>query len=155
MLCHGVLGYQEDSGPLVDQLCRCAAPGGIVSIMAGNRNAMAVRPALEQRWADALASFDARRETGVLGLPTWATTVEEVSELIRARGVEPLRWYGVWLFVDWLGFGGTELDPGDAEAAGGDGRGRTRSQQARPLPPAQPRLPPGGAQGLSVRRGRG
>lgn len=29
---------------------------------------------------------------------------------------------------------------------GGDGRGRTRSQQARPLPPAQPRLSPRGTQ---------
>jgi hypothetical protein len=28
--------------------------------------------------------------------------------------VAPLAWYGVWLFVDWLEFGGTELDPGDA-----------------------------------------
>jgi S-adenosylmethionine-dependent methyltransferase len=25
-----------------------------------------------------------------------------------------LRWYGVWLFVDWLEFGGAELGPGDA-----------------------------------------
>jgi S-adenosylmethionine-dependent methyltransferase len=26
-----------------------------------------------------------------------------------------LRWYGVWLFVDWLDFSGVELDPSDAE----------------------------------------
>ncbi len=51
----------------------------------------------------------------MLGVPGRADTVEEVSELIRARGVEPLRWYGVWLFVDWLEFAGTELDPGDAK----------------------------------------
>ncbi|WP_344679171.1 hypothetical protein [Saccharopolyspora taberi] len=67
VLCHGVLGYLERPERLVDQLCRCAAPGGIVSIMTGNANAMAVRPALERRWEDALASFDARHETGVLG----------------------------------------------------------------------------------------
>jgi len=24
-----------------------------------------------------------------------------------------VRWYGVWLFVDWLEFGGVELDPTD------------------------------------------
>jgi SAM-dependent methyltransferase len=114
VLCHGVLGYLEHPEPLIDQLCRCTAPGGVVSIMAGNAQAMAVRPALEQRWEDALAAFDARTEVGVLGVPTRADTVEELRGLLRSRGVEPLRWYGVWLFVDWLEFGGATVDPGDA-----------------------------------------
>jgi S-adenosylmethionine-dependent methyltransferase len=114
VLCHGVLGYLEQPEPLVDQLCRCAAAGGIVSIMTANAKAMAVRPALERRWEDALASFDARTEVGVLGVPGRADTVEELSELLRSRGVEPLGWYGVWLFVDWLEFSGAELDPSDA-----------------------------------------
>jgi ubiquinone/menaquinone biosynthesis C-methylase UbiE len=114
VLCHGVLGYLEQSEPVVDQLCRCAAAGGIVSIMTGNANASAVRPAMEQRWEDALASFDARTEIGVLGVQGRADTAEELSELIRTRGVEPVRWYGVWLFVDWLEFGGAELDPSDS-----------------------------------------
>jgi S-adenosylmethionine-dependent methyltransferase len=115
VLCHGVLGYLERPEPLVNQLCRCAAAGGIVSIMAGNAKAMAVRPALERRWDDALTSFDARSEVGVLGVPTRADTVEELSDLVRSRGVEPLRWYGVWLFVDWLEFSGAELDPSDSK----------------------------------------
>ena len=115
VLCHGVIGYQEDPEPMLDQLCRCAADGGIVSIMAGNAHATAVRPAMEQRWQDALDSFDASSEIGVLGVPTWANTVEDIGELLRARGVEPVRWYGVWLFVDWLEFSGVELDPADSE----------------------------------------
>jgi S-adenosylmethionine-dependent methyltransferase len=115
VLCHGVLGYLEQPESLVGQLCRCAAAGGVVSIMTGNANAMAVRPALEQRWEDALAAFDARTEIGVLGVPGRADTVEELSDLLSGHDVEPVRWYGVWLFVDWLEFGGAELDPGDAE----------------------------------------
>jgi SAM-dependent methyltransferase len=115
VLCHGVLGYLEQPQPLVDQLCRCVAAGGLVSIMTGNANAMAVRPALERRWDDALASFDATTEIGVLGVQGRADTVEELSELIRSGGVEPLRWYGVWLFVDWLEFSGAELDARDAQ----------------------------------------
>jgi S-adenosylmethionine-dependent methyltransferase len=115
VLCHGVLGYLEHPEPVIDQLCRCAAAGGVVSVMAGNANASAVRPALERRWDDALAAFDARTEIGVLGMPTRADTVEELSEVLRGRGVEPLRWYGVWLFVDWLAFSGVELDPTDAQ----------------------------------------
>jgi len=115
VLCHGVLGYLDDPVPLIDQLCRCAAPGGIVSIMTGNAKAMAVQPALEQRWADALAAFDARTGIGVLGVRGRADTVEEIGDLIRARGVAPVRWYGVWLFVDWLGFGRVDVDPNDRE----------------------------------------
>jgi S-adenosylmethionine-dependent methyltransferase len=115
VLCHGVLGYLDQPEPVVNQLCRCAAAGGVVSIMAGNARAAAVRPALERRWDDALASFDAMSEIGVLGVPARADTVEELSELIRRDGVEPLRWYGVWLFVDWLDFSGVKLDPSDSE----------------------------------------
>ena len=113
VLCHGVLGYLEQSESMVEQLCARAEAGGIVSIMTGNAHASAVRPALERRWDDALASFDSRTEIGVLGVQGRADTVEEISEMIRAGGVEPLRWYGVWLFVDWLEFGGTTLDPTD------------------------------------------
>lgn len=115
VLCHGVLGYLDRPERLVDQVCRCAAAGGIASIMTGNARTMAVRPALERRWSDALASFDARTEIGVLAVPGRADTVEEVGQLMRGCGVEPLRWYGVWLFVDWLEFGGAELDPNDSE----------------------------------------
>jgi S-adenosylmethionine-dependent methyltransferase len=113
VLCHGVLGYLEDPEPLVDQLCRCAAPGGLVSIMTGNANTMAVRPALEQRWGDALAAFDTRTEIGVLGVAGRSDTVEELGALMRSRDVEPIGWYGVWLFVDWLEFSGVALDPTD------------------------------------------
>ncbi|MEV6443752.1 methyltransferase [Amycolatopsis sp. NPDC051716] len=115
VLCHGVLGYLERPEPVLDQLCRCAAPGGLVSIMTGNADAAAVRPAMEGRWEDALAAFGARTEIGVLGLPTRADTVAELSEALRGRGVEPLAWYGVWLFVDWLDLSGAGPDPAEAE----------------------------------------
>ena len=118
VLCHGVLGYQDSPEPIVEQLCRCAADGGVVSIMTGNAGASAVRPALERRWTDALASFDARTEIGVLGVPGRADTVDELSALLRERGVDPVGWYGVWLFVDWLEFSGVQLDPSDTEQVG-------------------------------------
>ncbi|MGV9360593.1 class I SAM-dependent methyltransferase [Amycolatopsis sp. NPDC003731] len=115
VLCHGVLGYLDDPDPVLDQLCRCAAPGGLVSVMTGNAEAAAVRPALEGRWEDALEAFGARTEIGVLGLPTRADTVAELSGSLRSRGVEPVAWYGVWLFVDWLDLSGAGPDPADAE----------------------------------------
>lgn len=115
VLCHGVLGYLDEPEPVVGQLCRCAADGGLVSIMTGNAETAAVQPALERRWDDALAAFDARTGIGVLGVRGRADTVDEVGAMLRTHGVEPLRSYGVWLFVDWLGFAGVELDPDDAE----------------------------------------
>jgi hypothetical protein len=78
--------------------------------MALNARTLAVRPALDGRWEDALEAFDATREVGVLGTPTRGDTVEGLSELIRARGVEPRAWYGVWLFTDWLDLPAEETD---------------------------------------------
>jgi SAM-dependent methyltransferase len=115
VLCHGVLGYLDDPEPMVDQLCRCTADGGVLSIMTGNAHASVVRPAMERRWKDALASFDARTEIGVLGVQGRADTVEEISALLAARNVETVAWYGVWLFVDWLEFSGAELEVHDTE----------------------------------------
>lgn len=58
-----------------------------------------------------------RRQNGDrgAGVPSRADTVEELSELVRSRGVDPNRWYGVWLFVDWLEFSGVEMDPDDSK----------------------------------------
>lgn len=102
VLCHGVLMYQSDPEPLLDALCRCAEPSGLVSVMALNAATMAVRPALEHSWAEALAGFEATHETGVLGTPTRGDTVEDLTRLLRRRGVEAQAWYGVWLFTDWM-----------------------------------------------------
>jgi SAM-dependent methyltransferase len=100
VLCHGVLIYVEQPEPLVAALCALAAPGGVVSIVAQNAKTFAVRPALEGRWADAPAAFDARREVGILGLETRADTLEELTALLADHGVDRLAWYGVWLFTD-------------------------------------------------------
>ncbi len=113
VLCHGVLMYLDDPAPLVAALCRSAEPGGVVSVMALNAEALAVRPALERRWADALAAFDATGEVGVLGTATRADTVEGLSALLRQGGVDPETWYGVWLFSDWLDL---PLETTDVEA---------------------------------------
>lgn len=102
VLCHGVLMYVEQPGPLVASLSACAEVGGVVSVMALNAATLAVRPALERRWDDALAAFDARGERGVLDVDTRADTVEELSELLRTHEVDPVGWYGVWLFTDWM-----------------------------------------------------
>jgi SAM-dependent methyltransferase len=110
VLCHGVLGYLDAPDAMIAELCRRVAPGGIVSIMTGNAATMALRPAMEGRWADALSAFDTDREVGVLGVPTRADTTEALGDLLRRGGVEPVARYGVWLFADLWEFGGRALD---------------------------------------------
>jgi S-adenosylmethionine-dependent methyltransferase len=91
VLCHGVLRVPRAAGAA----CRPAVPvrrsrrRGLDHD--GQRKASAERPALERRWDDALAAFDARTEIGVLGVAGRADTVEELNKLIRSRGVEPVR----------------------------------------------------------------
>ena len=102
VLCHGVLMYLERPEPLMASLCRCVQPGGLVSVMALNARTLAVRPALDRRWTEALAAFDASGEVGVLGTDTRGDTVEGLSALLKQGEVDPEAWYGVWLFTDWL-----------------------------------------------------
>jgi S-adenosylmethionine-dependent methyltransferase len=67
VLCHGVLPYLEDPYPLTQSLVTVARPGAVISVLAKNTNALAVRPALERRYEDALAALDADRD-----LVAWA-----------------------------------------------------------------------------------
>jgi S-adenosylmethionine-dependent methyltransferase len=117
VLCHGVVMYLEEPEPLIAALSECTAPGGSVSVMALNAETLAVRPALERRWAEAQAALDSRRERGVLGVDTRADSVEELSRLFRAHQVDPVARYGVWLFTDWMDHTGLDADEVQALAA--------------------------------------
>lgn len=117
VLCHGVLMYLDEPGPLVTAMCRCLAEGGLLSVLALNARTLAVRPALERRWSDALAAFDASSERGVLGVDTRADTVEELAGRLRAEQVETLTWHGVWLFSDWMDLATADADEVRAIAA--------------------------------------
>ncbi|GAA4223298.1 hypothetical protein GCM10022254_00180 [Actinomadura meridiana] len=107
VLCHGVLMYLTDPAALIASLCACTGDGGILSIMALNADTLAVRPALERRWGDALAAFDSCEERGVLGVETRADTVAELAERIQSHDVAVIAWYGVWLFSDWMSLDAT------------------------------------------------
>ncbi len=103
-LCHGVLGYVEDPGTVIHPLATLIRPGGLISIVAKNASALAMRPALEGRYQDALVAFTADRDTGGLGVPTRAHTVEGLSRVLQKAGVKVMDWYGVRIFTDHLGY---------------------------------------------------
>lgn len=102
VLCHGVVSYLDDASDLLAVLCTLADPGGVVSLVAKNRRALALRPALEQRWSDALAAFDVQHETNRLGLRTRADTVDDLTARLAGHRVAREAWYGVRLFVALL-----------------------------------------------------
>ena len=58
VLCHGVLMYVEEPDPLVAGLARMLAPGGLLSLLVRNGDALAMRPGLAGDWAGALAALD-------------------------------------------------------------------------------------------------
>ena len=93
MLCHGVLQYLEDPYPLIQSLASVARPGAVISVLAKNTNAMAVRPALEGRYEDALAALDADQALGRLGAVTRGDTVAGLHGSFEKDVAEPLRWY--------------------------------------------------------------
>ena len=88
VLCHGVIMYIDDLQPFLASLAALAQPGAIISVVAKNAANLATRPALESRWADALASFDADHQINGLGVDTRGDTLEGLTQqLADSRGM--------------------------------------------------------------------
>src|SRR5215470_9773695 len=127
VLCHGVIMYVDDPRPFAAALADLAEPGGIVSVVAKNARCLAARPALEGRWADALAAFDSDRQVNGLGVDTRADTIEGLTALLAELGIDHVTWYGVRLFTDGWIAGSYELArTGDARAGGPRAAGAPR-----------------------------
>ncbi|NJC74092.1 methyltransferase [Planosporangium thailandense] len=101
--CHGVLMYLDDPAPLLATLVDTVRPDGLISVLTKNRAALAMRPGLEGRWADALAVIDQTTETGNLGLPSRADDLDSTQHALAAAGATTEAWYGVRVFTDHLG----------------------------------------------------
>lgn len=98
--CHGVLMYLDDPGPLLAELVRLVRPGGLVSIVAANRHALAFRPGLRGDHAEALALLTTGRYRNGLGRTARADDPEALGDRLRAVGADPVAWYGVRTFSD-------------------------------------------------------
>jgi S-adenosylmethionine-dependent methyltransferase len=109
--CHGVLMYLEDPDPLLDQLVRATAPGGLISILTKNAAAIPLRPALEGRWGDALALLDTDTETGGLGVTSRGHHLADLANQLADLGAPLQQWYGVRVATDHLR--NTSADTGD------------------------------------------
>ena len=98
VLCHGVLMYFPDPGPLLDAFAQVVVPGGIVSLLVRNDDALAVRPALLGVWDKADRAFDGESYLDRIGVspPGPTRRWSDLAWALEARAQMAVsRWYGV------------------------------------------------------------
>ncbi|MFF8590188.1 methyltransferase domain-containing protein [Streptomyces sp. NPDC015220] len=112
VLCHGVLMYVEEPDALLAGLARMLAPGGLLSLLVRNGDALALRPGLSGDWAGALAAFDATAHLphsrtdsnggtpAPLGPDGRADRLADLTATLAGIGAPLHAWYGVRVFTD-------------------------------------------------------
>jgi SAM-dependent methyltransferase len=100
VLCHGVLMYVELPDALLAGLARMLAPGGLLSLLVRNGDALAMRPGLAGDWAGALGAFDTDSYTNRLGLEVRADRLSTLTGTLAGIGAPLHAWYGVRVFTD-------------------------------------------------------
>ncbi|MET7329106.1 methyltransferase domain-containing protein [Nonomuraea sp. NPDC005650] len=100
VLCHGVLMYFDDPDPLLADLARLLAPGGVLSLLVRNGDALAMRDGLMGDWARALRAFEGTGYVNRLGVPARADRLDELTRRLAVQGLGVRQWYGVRVFCD-------------------------------------------------------
>lgn len=100
VLCHGVLMYVAEPDPLIAGLARMLAPGGLLSLLIRNADALAMRPGLDGDHARALAAFDTATYINRLGLTVRADHRAALTATLAGIGAPLHAWYGVRVFTD-------------------------------------------------------
>ncbi|WP_345044368.1 methyltransferase domain-containing protein [Streptomyces sannanensis] len=100
VLCHGVLMYVEEPDAMLAGLARMLAPGGLLSLLVRNADALAMRPGLAGDWPAALTAFDTDAYTNRLGLPVRADRLEQLTRTLDGIAAPLHAWYGVRVFTD-------------------------------------------------------
>jgi 2-polyprenyl-3-methyl-5-hydroxy-6-metoxy-1,4-benzoquinol methylase len=118
VLCHGALAHTATARETVVAVSDLVAPGGVVSFVALNAEGVALRPALEGRWADALDLLLAGEEpqplvVGKTGSSLRAQRLEELAAYVAGRRMHVEGWYGVGLLT--AGVAGGQSPPVDAD----------------------------------------
>lgn len=100
VLCHGVLMYVEEPDPMLAGLARMLAPGGLLSLLVRNADALAMRPALAGDFGAALAAFDTATYTDHVGRPVRADRLDALRATLAGIAAPLHAWYGVRVFTD-------------------------------------------------------
>lgn len=100
VLCHGVLMYVQEPDAMVAGLARMLAPGGLLSLLVRNADALAMRPGTAGDWDAALTAFDTDRYTNRLGLSVRADRLDALTATLAGIAAPLRAWYGVRVFTD-------------------------------------------------------
>ena len=100
VLCHGVLMYVAEPDPLVAGLARMLAPGGLLSLLVRNGDALAMRPGLSGDWPGTLTAFGTTTYRNRLGLDVRADRLSALTATLAGIAAPLHAWYGVRVFTD-------------------------------------------------------
>ncbi|MFB9520768.1 MULTISPECIES: class I SAM-dependent methyltransferase [Streptomyces] len=100
VLCHGVLMHVAEPDAFVAGLARMLAPGGLLSLLVRNADALAMRPGLAGDWAGALGALDTPAYTNRLGLRVRADRLDALTATLAGIAAPLHAWYGVRVFTD-------------------------------------------------------
>src|SRR3989337_691428 len=85
VLCHGVLMYLDDPESALAALCAASRNGGLLSPVARNREAMALRHGLRRQWSRAIEAFDATGYVNELGVAARADSVDDLTRRLAGH----------------------------------------------------------------------
>jgi SAM-dependent methyltransferase len=100
VLCQGVLMYFPDPAPLLDAIAQVVVPGGMVSLLVRNGDALAMRPGLLGDWDGAGKAFDGVAYRNRIGVDARADRLADLTAELARRQLSLERWYGVRVFTD-------------------------------------------------------
>lgn len=100
VLCHGVLMYVREPDAMLAGLARMLAPGGLLSLLVRNADALAMRPGSTGDWDAALAAFDTDTYVDPQGLAVRADRLDALTATLAGIAAPLHAWYGVRVFTD-------------------------------------------------------
>lgn len=100
VLCQGVLMYFPDPYPLLDAIAHVVAPGGMVSLLVRNGDALAMRPGLLGDWDSVGKAFDGDSYRNRIGVDARADRLQDLTAALAQRQMYVSQWYGVRVFTD-------------------------------------------------------
>ncbi|RZS82933.1 methyltransferase family protein [Motilibacter rhizosphaerae] len=117
VLCHGVLEHVDDPVEALAAVARCLRPGGRLSLLAANRSAVVLARAVAGRFAEAQqALLDPAGRWGDRDPVPRRFSPQELEELVRSAGLEPVHVVGVRVFADLVPGALVDGEPGAVEA---------------------------------------
>jgi S-adenosylmethionine-dependent methyltransferase len=98
--CHSVLMYEDDPAPMIAAAVRACRVGGLVSIVAVDPAAIAMRPGLQGHWREAVLALETGDQTHGPYAPSRNHPRGTIEALLAAAGARTVHWSGIGIFTD-------------------------------------------------------